>query len=184
MENEGALLTVAIINIIIAVLNLIVVGVGVIGIPYLIAKGKIKPVISPIESLKFEIISEMHKLRSQGKTYCHIHKIRDTIFQNRNPRKRKSLTLEYLLQFDQALAELDTEKRILTVRKMEIEMVEYNPINTEEAVKPESYQSPYSDTIRQYGIIEESDLIYAIIPINDLCEKILEKRAVVRRPFR
>ena len=179
MENQEALLTVAIINIIIAVLNLIVVGVGVIGIPYLIAKGKIKPVINPIEHLKFEIMSETHKLRSQGKTYCHIYKMRDTIFQKENLRKKKPPTLKYLLQFDQALAELDMEKRILRVDRMDIEMAEYGKLEGKE--NPESYQSPYSDTVRRYGIVEESYSAYAIIPTHDLYERILEKRASLRR---
>ena len=86
-ENNGMLLAISIIN-------LVITAVGIIGIPYLIAKGKIRRGISPIEHLKFEIMSEMHKLRSQGKTYCHIYKIRDTIFQNENPRKHKSPTFE------------------------------------------------------------------------------------------
>ena len=80
----------------ISIINLVITAVGIIGIPYLIAKGKIRQGISPVEHLKFEIISEMHKLRSQGKTYCHIYKMRDTIFQKRNPRKDKSPTLKYL----------------------------------------------------------------------------------------
>ena len=181
MENQGALLTVAIINIIIAVLNLIVVGVGIIGIPYLIAKGRIKPVINPIEHLKFEIMSEMYKSRSQGKIYCHICKIRDTIFQNENPHKNKPPTLKYLIQFDQALAELDMEKRIFMVDRIDIEMVEYGKL--EDKKTSESYQSPYSNTIRQYGIVEESHSAYAIIPTNDLCERIREKRALLRNPF-
>ena len=174
MENQEALLTVAIINIIIAVFNLIVVGVGVIGIPYLIAKGKIRPGISPVERLKLKIISEMHKLRSQGKTYCHIYKIRDTIFQKGKPYKDKSPALEYLLQFDQALAELDMEERILRVDRMDIEMAESGKLKDKE--EPESYQSPYSDTIRQCGIVEESYSAYAIIPTHNLRERILEKR--------
>ena len=40
----------------IAIINLIVSIIGIIGIPYLIAKGRIKPVINPIEHLKFEIM--------------------------------------------------------------------------------------------------------------------------------
>ena len=178
-ETHGMLLAISIIN-------LIITAIGIIGIPYLIAKGKIRPGVSPVESMKFEIISEMHKLRSQGKKYCHIyemrdtifHKMRDTIFQKRNPRKRKSPTLKYLLQFDQALAELDMEKRIIRVDTVDISIAEAGKI--EEKEEPESYQSPYSDTISQYGIVEESYLTYAIIPTHDLHERILEKRALLR----
>ena len=166
------------------IINLIITAIGIIGIPYLIAKGKIRPGISLIESLKFEImesetLSEMYKLRSQGKKYCHIYKIRDTIFQKENPRKDKSPTLKYLLHFDQALMELDMEKRILRIDIMDIEMAEGGKL--EEKEKPESYQSPYSDAVRQYGIIEESYSAYAIIPTHDLYEGILEKRASLRR---
>ena len=168
--NHGMLLT---------IINLIITAIGIIGIPYLIAKGKIRPGISLIERLKFEIMSEMHRLRSQGKTYCHIYKIRDTIFQKENPRKDKSPTLKYLLHFDQALMELDMEKRILRIDRMDIEMAEGGKL--EEKEKPESYQSPYSDAVRQYGIIEESYSAYAIIPTHDLYEGILEKRASLRR---
>ena len=173
MENQGMFILTAI--------NVIITAIGVIVIPLLIGRGKIRPGISPIESLKFEIMSEMHKLRSQGKTYCHIYKIRDTIFQNENPRKHKSPTLKYLLQFDQALMELDMEKRILRIDRMDIEMAEGGKL--EEKEKPESYQSPYSDAVRQYGIIEESYSAYAIIPTHDLYEGILEKRASLRNPF-
>ena len=173
-ENNGMLLAISIIN-------LVITAVGIIGIPYLIAKGKIRRGISPIEHLKFEIMSEMHKLRSQGKTYCHIYKIRDTIFQNENPRKHKSPTLKYLLQFDQALIELDMEKRILRVDPADISMAEAGKL--EEKENPESYQSPYADTIKQCGIVEESYSTYAIIPTHDLYECILEKRASLRNPF-
>ena len=169
--NQGMLLTIAIIN-------LIITAIGIIGIPYLIAKGRIKPVISPIEHLKFEIMSEMHKLRSQGKKYCHISKMRDTIFQNENPRKNKPPTLKYLLQFNQALMELDTEKRILRVGSVDIEMAEYGKKQKENL---ESYQSPYSDIIKQYEIVEESSFAYAIIPTHDLYESILQKRASLKR---
>ena len=162
----------------IAIINLIITAVGIIGIPYLIAKGRIKPVISPIEHLKIEIMSEMHTLRSQGKTYCHICKMRDTIFEKENPRKRKSPPLKYLLQFDQALAELDIEKRILRVDTVDIRRAEYGKLEGGET--PESYQSPYSDTVRQYGIVEERSFAYAIIPTHDLYERILEKRVQAR----
>ena len=167
--NHGMLLT---------IIHIIVTAIGVIGIPYLIAKGKIRPGISLIERLKFEIMSEMHKLRSQGKTYCHIYKIRDTIFQNENPRKHKPPTLKNLLQFDQALMELDMEKRILRVGRIDIDMAEAGKL--EEKEKPESYQSPYADTIKQCGIVEESYSAYAIIPTHDLYERILEKRSRLR----
>ena len=169
--NHGMLLAISIIN-------LIITAIGIIGIPYLIAKGKIRPGISPVERLKFEIISEMHKLRSQGKTYCHIYKMRDTIFENENRRKRKPPSLKYLLQFDQALTELDMEKRILRVDRVDIDMAEAGKLENMEV--RESYQSPYSDTISQYGIIEERHLKHAIIPTNDLCEGILEKRFRLR----
>ena len=171
-ENNGMLLAISIINLVIA-------AVGIIGIPYLIAKGKIRRGISPVEHLKFEIMSEMHKLRSQGKKYCHISKMRDTIFQNENPRKDKPPTLKYLLQFDQALMELDMEKRILRVGTVDIAMAEAK--KSKEKENPESYQSPYSDTVRQYGIVEESYFTYAIIPTHDLYESILEKRASLKR---
>ena len=170
MENQGMLYLTAI--------NVIITAIGVIVIPLLIGRGKIRPGISPIEHLKFEIMLEMHKLRSQGKTYCHIYKMRDTIFQNENPRKNKAPTLKYLLQFDQALMELDMEKRILRVNRIDIEMAEAGKL--EEKENPESYKSPYSDTVRQYGIVEESYSAYAIIPTHDLYEGILEKRAVLR----
>ena len=88
--------------------------------------------------------------------------------------------MEYLLQFDQALAELDMEQRILMVNKTDISMEEYRNSIEEERENPESYQSQYSDIIRQYGIIEESYLIYAIIPTCDLRERILEKRYQAR----
>ena len=117
MENQGMFILTAI--------NVIITAIGVIVIPLLIGRGKIRPGISLIESLKSEIILEMHKSRSQGEIYCHICKIRDTIFQNRNARKDKSLSLKYLLQFDQALAELDMEKRILMVYTSDIEMQGY-----------------------------------------------------------
>ena len=162
------------------IIHIIVTAIGVIGIPYLIAKGKIRPGISLIESLKFEIILEMHKLRSQGKKYCHIYKMRDTIFQKRKSRKDKAPPLEYLLQFDQALAELDIEQRILMVSKADISMEEYRNSIEEERENPELYQSQYSDIIRRCGVIEESYLIYAIIPTCDLRERILEKRYQAR----
>lgn len=163
-------------------INVIITAIGVIVIPLLIGRGKIRPGISPIESLKSEIILEMHKSRSQGNVYCHIYKIRDTIFEKKISRKEKSPSLEYLLHFDQALAELDMEKRILMVDTIEIEMVEYGKL--EDKKTPESHQSPYSDTIRQYGIVEESYPIHAVIPTYDLCERILEKRAGSRNVFR
>ena len=70
------------------------------------------------------------------------------------------------------------EKRILRVGRVDIDMAEYGK---KERENPESYQSPYSDTISQYGIVEESRLTYAIIPTHDLYERILEKRAALRR---
>ena len=173
--NHGVWL--AIIPIIVAIITLIISVIGVIVIPILIAKGKIRPGISPIESLKFEIISEMYKSRSRGYIYCGIDKIRDTIFQKRKPRKEKSPSLEYLLQFDQALIELDMEKRILRVGTVDISMAEAGKIEEKEVV--EEYQSPYSDTIKQYAIVEESHLRYAIIPTRDLYERIMKKRGIL-----
>ena len=163
-------------------INVIITAIGVIVIPLLIGRGKIRPGISPIESLKSKIILAMHKSRSQGEIYCHIYKIRDTIFQNRNPHKDKPPSLKYLLQFDQALAELDMERRILMVYTSDIEMAEYGK-STEERKEPESYQSPYSDIISQYGLIEDSYLKYAIIPTYDLGESILENRNRLRNTF-
>ena len=167
---------------ILTAINVIITAIGVIVIPLLIGRGKIRPGISPIESLKSGIILEMHKSRSQGKIYCHICKIRDTVFEKKRSRKDRSPSLKYLLQFDQALAELDMEKRILMVYTSDIEMVEYGK-STEKKKKTESYQSPYSDIISQYGIIEDSYLRYAIIPTYDLCERILEKRGRLRNVF-
>ena len=178
MENHEVLLTISIINLIISIIYLIVTAVGVICIPILIAKGKIRQGISPIEGLKFEIISEMYKSRSQGYTYCCIEKIRDTIFQNRKTRKEKFPSLEYLLHFDQAIIELDMEERILRVDTVDIEMAEAGKLEEKEVV--EEYQSLYSDTIKQYGMVEDSYLRYAIIPTRDLCEGIREKRTFLR----
>ena len=55
MENQGMLYLTAI--------NVIITAIGVIVIPLLIGRGKIRPGISPIESLKSEIILAMHKSR-------------------------------------------------------------------------------------------------------------------------
>lgn len=174
MENQGILYLTAI--------NVVITVIGVIVIPLLIGKGKIRPGISPIESLKSEIILEMYKSRSQGNIYCHIYEIRDTIFEKKISRKDKSPSLKYLLQFDQALAELDMEKRVLMVSTSDIAMEEYGK-SKEKKKKTESYQSPYSDIISRYGIIEDSYLRYAIIPTYDLCERILEKRNSLRNAF-
>ena len=156
-----------------AIINLIILAIGVIVIPFLIGKGKIRPGISPIERLKSEIILEMHKSLSQGNVYCHIYKLRDTIFQKSTRRKKKYPTLEYLLQFDQALRELDIERRILMVYQMEVDK--------EESV---SYQSPYQRRIDQYGVVKEKTLIYAIIPTSDKREEILDERSRMRNFFR
>ena len=104
--------------------------------------------------------------------------MRDTIFEKESPRKNKSPTLKYLLQFNQALMELDMEKRIFRVGRIDIDMAEYGESEGKEI--PESYQSPYSDIVKQYEIVEERYFTYVIIPTHDLHERIIQKRNSLR----
>ncbi len=148
------------------IINLILNCVGLVVIPILIVLGVIRSRTNSKERLKAQIILEMHKSSSQGEKYCHIYKIRDTIFQKRKRFRREFPTLKFLLLFDQALRELDIEKQILRVYEAEVTKEESIP-----------YQSIYSEIMSQYGLIEENTLIYAIIPTYAECDQIIKNRS-------
>ena len=154
------------------VINFILNCIGLVVIPILIVLGVIRQRTNPTERLKNQIILEIHKSLSQGEDFCHIYKMRDTIFQNTTTSRHKTPTLKFLLRFNQAIRELDTEGRIFRVDESEIRI--------ESRV---SYQSKYADTIKQYKLVDEKHLIYAIIPTYAKREKIIRDREQRRKLF-